>query len=110
MRVHRSIVQHGHLLQKFDSDTEHRFAIILERDASKWFKPAKGQFQIFYKLGTEEPEYIHDFVAETDSTISARRRCRPKLPQRCNGASMRPISRQALAANRGSISWYLMVQ
>ncbi|MBR8284470.1 DEAD/DEAH box helicase [Burkholderia vietnamiensis] len=56
-------------LQKFDSDTERRFAIILERDASKWFKPAKGQFQIYYKLGTEQPEYIPDFVAETDSTI-----------------------------------------
>lgn len=56
-------------LQKFDSDTERRFAVILERDATKWFKPAKGQFQIYYKLGTEQPEYIPDFVAETDSTI-----------------------------------------
>lgn len=56
-------------LQKFDSDTERRFAVLLERDALKWFKPAKGQFQIFYKLGTEQPEYIPDFVAETDSII-----------------------------------------
>ena len=56
-------------LQKFDSDTERRFAVNLERDALKWFKPAKGQFQIYYKLGTEQPEYIPDFVAETDSTI-----------------------------------------
>mgnify|MGYP002717992584 FL=1 len=56
-------------LQKFDSDTERRFAIILERDALKWFKPAKGQFQIYYKLGTEQPEYIPDFVADTDATI-----------------------------------------
>ena len=56
-------------LQKFDSDTERRFSVILEREASKWFKPAKGQFQIYYKLGTEQPEYIPDFVAETDSTI-----------------------------------------
>ncbi|PUE62781.1 type III restriction endonuclease subunit R [Limnohabitans sp. 2KL-17] len=56
-------------LQKFDSDTERRFAVILERDASKWFKPAKGQFQIFYKLGTEQPEYIPDFVVETDGFI-----------------------------------------
>ena len=55
--------------QKFDSDTERRFAIILERDATKWFKPAKGQFQIYYKLGTEQPEYIPDFVAETDATL-----------------------------------------
>ena len=51
--------------QKFDSDTERRFAVILERDADKWFKPAKGQFQLFYKLGVEQPEYVPDFVAET---------------------------------------------
>jgi len=51
-------------LQKFDSDTERRFAVILERDADKWFKPAKGQFQLFYKLGVEQPEYVPDFVAE----------------------------------------------
>lgn len=56
-------------LQKFDSDTERRFAVILERDASKWFKPAKGQFQIYYKIGTEQPEYIPDFVAESDTQI-----------------------------------------
>jgi type III restriction enzyme len=56
-------------LQKFDSDTERRFAVILERDAIKWFKPAKGQFQIFYKLGTEQPEYIPDFVVESDQFI-----------------------------------------
>lgn len=53
-------------LQKFDSDTERRFAVILERDADKWFKPAKGQFQMFYKLGADQPEYMPDFVAETD--------------------------------------------
>lgn len=56
-------------LQKFDSDTERRFAVILERDALKWFKPAKGQFQIFYKLGVEQPEYVPDFVVELDSCI-----------------------------------------
>ncbi|MBZ5239761.1 DEAD/DEAH box helicase [Pseudomonas aeruginosa] len=56
-------------LQKFDSDTERRFAVLLERDALKWFKPAKGQFQIYYKLGSEQPEYIPDFVAEVDSKI-----------------------------------------
>ena len=52
-------------LQKFDSDTERRFAVILERDADNWFKPAKGQFQVFYKLGVEQPEYVPDFVVET---------------------------------------------
>jgi type III restriction enzyme len=38
-------------VQKFDSDTERRFSVILERDAQKWFKPAKGQFKIYYKDG-----------------------------------------------------------
>ena len=52
-------------VQKFDSDTERRFAIILERDALRWFKPAKGQFNIYYRDGVEHPEYIPDFVAET---------------------------------------------
>ena len=52
-------------LQKFDSDTERRFAVILERDSDKWLKPAKGQFQLYYKLGVAQPEYIPDFVVET---------------------------------------------
>ncbi|MEI8326203.1 MAG: DEAD/DEAH box helicase family protein [Betaproteobacteria bacterium] len=56
-------------LQKFDSDTERRFAVILERDAQKWLKPAKGQFQMFYKLGVEQPEYVPDFVMETDHYV-----------------------------------------
>lgn len=51
-------------IQKFDSDTERRFSIILERDAIKWFKPAKGQFKMYYKKGTEHPEYVPDFIAE----------------------------------------------
>ena len=56
-------------LQKFHSDTERRFAVILERDAQKWFRPVKGQFQIYYQFGAEQPEYIPDFVAETDDAI-----------------------------------------
>ncbi|MEW8488604.1 MAG: DEAD/DEAH box helicase family protein [Candidatus Thiodiazotropha endolucinida] len=56
-------------LQKFDSDTERRFSIILERDAIKWFKPAKGQFKMYYKSGTEHPEYVPDFVAEIDGHV-----------------------------------------
>jgi len=52
--------------QKFDSDTERRFAIILERDSKKWFKPAKGQFQIYYNFQGAQPEYIPDFVVETE--------------------------------------------
>ncbi|MDP2432959.1 MAG: DEAD/DEAH box helicase family protein [Pseudomonadota bacterium] len=56
-------------MQKFDSDSERRFAVILERDADKWFRPVKGQFQMYYKLGAEQPEYIPDFVVETGSAV-----------------------------------------
>ena len=56
-------------VQKFESGTERRLALILERDALRWFRPASGQFQIYYKLGSAQPEYIPDFVAETDAAI-----------------------------------------
>jgi len=56
-------------VQKFQSDAERKLAIILEREAIKWFKPAKGQFQIYYKLGGDHLEYQPDFVAETEDTI-----------------------------------------
>ena len=56
-------------VQKFQSDSERKLAVTLERDAIKWFKPAKGQFQIYYKWGVEHPEYQPDFVAETADTI-----------------------------------------
>jgi type III restriction enzyme len=54
---------------KFDSDTERRLAVILDRDSQKWFRPASGQFQISYKHGVAEHEYQPDFVAETEDCI-----------------------------------------
>ena len=56
-------------VQKFQSDPERRLAMILERHAIRWIKPAKGQFQIFYRHGAEFSEYQPDFVAETADTI-----------------------------------------
>jgi type III restriction enzyme len=56
-------------VQKFQSDTERKLAIILEREADKWFKPARGQFQIYYKAGLEQKEYVPDFVAETATQL-----------------------------------------
>jgi len=56
-------------LQKFDSDSERRFAVLLERHAEKWFRPVKGQFQVFYKAGADQPEYLPDFVVETADKI-----------------------------------------
>jgi type III restriction enzyme len=55
--------------QKFQSDPERKLAVILDRDAKKWFKPAQGQFQISYKMGVDHREYVPDFVAETEDCI-----------------------------------------
>ncbi|MHB8968826.1 MAG: DEAD/DEAH box helicase family protein [Pirellulaceae bacterium] len=53
-------------VQKFDSDPERRFAVLVENDGDvvKWFKPAKGDFQIHYK---QEESYEPDFVVETET-------------------------------------------
>ena len=56
-------------IQKFQSDSERKLAIILDREALKWFKPARGQFQMYYKLGADPLEYQPDFVAETADCI-----------------------------------------
>jgi len=56
-------------VQKFESDAERRLAVILERDALKWFRPARGQFQIFYRDGADHREYQPDFVAEAAEAI-----------------------------------------
>jgi len=55
---HRSLYP----LAKFDSDTERRFAVILERDAQKWFRPAKGQFQIYYPIAVPAGRMVGQWV------------------------------------------------
>jgi len=51
-------------IQKFHSDTERQFAVMLEDEDAvlKWFKPAREDFKIFY---TSENTYEPDFVVET---------------------------------------------
>jgi type III restriction enzyme len=55
--------------EKFQSDAERVLAIILDRESLKWFKPAKGQFQLYFKSGGADSEYQPDFVAETDDRV-----------------------------------------
>ena len=61
-------------VQKFDSDSERRFAVILENDEEvvKWFKPAKSDFKIHY---SHEDSYEPDFVVETKA---GKYLCEPK--------------------------------
>jgi type III restriction enzyme len=49
---------------KFDSDSERRFAVILECDGQvlKWFRPAKADLNIYYQ---KDDAYEPDFAVET---------------------------------------------
>ena len=59
-----------HTLYKFDSDTERRFAIVLENDKAvlKWLRPSPKQFNIYYGPGGIS-RYEPDFVVETADRI-----------------------------------------
>ncbi len=63
-------------LQKFHTDSERRFSVVLENDDDdvlKWFKPGRGVFRIPYGRGTET--YEPDFVVETKT---CKYLCEPK--------------------------------
>ncbi|HET9177423.1 MAG TPA: DEAD/DEAH box helicase family protein [Terriglobia bacterium] len=63
--------------QRFQSDSERRFSVILENEnqVMKWFKPGKGDFQIHYKRDAAYEPYEPDFVVETNK---AKLICEPK--------------------------------
>jgi type III restriction enzyme len=80
--------------QKFDSDTERRLAVVLEKDTAviKWFKPGKGVFQIRY---TADADYEPDFVVETEGEKLI---CEPKGADRIQD----PV---VLAKARAAATW-----
>lgn len=102
-------------VQKFDSDTERRFAVLLEDDPEvlKWFKPARGEFKIHY---SHEREYEPDFVVET---ATRKFLCEPKRRSEMEDETVRAKARAAsnwcLAATRheqehGGKPWsYLLI-
>jgi type III restriction enzyme len=55
-------------LQKFDSDPERRFAVMIDADppVERWLKPVRQQFQIEYRSGES---YEPDFVVETNKRM-----------------------------------------
>lgn len=81
-------------IQKFDSDSERRFSVILENDKEvlKWFKPAKGVFQIHYK---NDDAYEPDFVIETKT---AKLICEPK-------AASEMTAEDVLAKAKAAVEW-----
>jgi type III restriction enzyme len=66
--------------QRFQSDTERRFALLLENDPDvvKWLKPGREAFQIHYK---GDASYEPDFVVETKT---AKLICETKMAKDIN--------------------------
>lgn len=65
--VYGGFARCAYTFQKFQSDTERVLAQILERDSMRWLRPVQGQFNIYYRRGVEQPEYVPDFVAATSA-------------------------------------------
>ncbi|MFN3651649.1 MAG: DEAD/DEAH box helicase family protein [Armatimonadota bacterium] len=78
--------------QKFDSDAERRFAVLIEDDPEvlKWFKPARGQFQIYYH---HDQAYEPDFVVETND---AKYLCEPKRADQMQDEEVQAKARAAV--------------
>jgi type III restriction enzyme len=83
-------------LQKFDSDPERRFAVLIESDSEpsvqKWIKPGKAQFQVEYRSGEN---YEPDFVVETTDRMLI---CEVKAQNEVND----PI---VLAKAQAAVNW-----
>jgi type III restriction enzyme len=96
-------------LQKFDSDSERRFAVLLEDDRTvvKWFKPGKNQFRIYYR---HDRAYEPDFVVEAQTAKYLCEpakwqmpKCKKKPEPQWNGVKMRLIMRSPTSLNPGAI-------
>lgn len=96
--------------QKFDSDPERVFSIILEDDARvlKWFKPARKQVEIYMRGGTP---YEPDFVVET---ADSKYLCEPKMKkemeseevaEKAQAAAQWCLSASAHANEHGTKPW-----
>ncbi len=105
-----------YLIQKFQSDPERKLAVILDRETLKWFRPARGQFQIYYKSGADQLEYQPDFVAETAECIYM---LEPKARNEMNDAEVQAKKDAAVrwcsyatnhAVSNGGKAWkYLLI-
>jgi type III restriction enzyme len=96
--------------QKYDSDPERIFSIILEDDARvlKWFKPARKQVEIYLRGGVA---YEPDFVVET---VDGKYLCEPKrkdeidsdrVQEKAQAAAQWCVHASAHAAEHGTKPW-----
>jgi len=78
--------------QRFQSDTERRFAVLLENDPDvvKWFKPGKDAFHIYYR---GDVPYEPDFVVETKT---AKLICETKAAKDIDSAEVKDKAKAAV--------------
>ncbi len=82
-------------IQKFETNGERLLAIILERDAIKWFRPVRGQFRLYYRYNGSQPEYQPDFVAEAEEAVYM---LEPKRSTQLNDADV-------IAKQKAAVEW-----
>jgi type III restriction enzyme len=105
-------------VQKFQSDPERRFAVLLENEGArgtvlKWFKPASGDFKIYLQDGEA---YEPDFVVETPTQKLI---CEPKNRDEMTDGRVRAKAEAAIVwcqhatqheQNYGGKTWaYLLI-
>ncbi|MEZ4615378.1 MAG: hypothetical protein R2867_07675 [Caldilineaceae bacterium] len=81
--------------QKFDSDAERRFAVVLENEPDetlKWLKPPRGTFRIYYQ---GDRRYEPDYVVESATTKYI---CEPKRADELE-------DRDVQAKARAAVTW-----
>jgi type III restriction enzyme len=78
--------------QRFQVDTERRFAVLLENDHDvvKWFKPGKDAFYIYYR---GDVPYEPDFVVETKT---AKLICETKMKKDIDSAEVKDKAKAAV--------------
>ena len=92
-----------HTLYKFDSDTERKFAIVLENDKGvlKWLRPSPKQFNIYYGPGGIS-RYEPDFVVETADCIYM---IETKASNEINSPEVKDKARAAVVYCNAVTSW-----
>jgi type III restriction enzyme len=102
-------------LQRFVSDPERRFAIIVDDDTAvdKWMKPGKAQFQIEYR---SQETYEPDFVVETADRMliceikAENELADPEVQAKASAATKWCASASEHARNNGGKPWgYVLI-
>ncbi len=82
-------------VQRFHSDTERRFAVLLENDVDvvKWFKPDKEAIRIYYKGVDGDVPYEPDFIVEAKTSKLI---CETKAAKDMNSLEVQEKARAAV--------------